>query len=180
MRTYLSVPCGGITMKSSQDYKQKVKWCLSKKDGIKLTEPSENLALDYEKKAKSALNIFESCLEKNELEWIAITGYFARYLTLYSIFAKCGIKSEIHDCTISLMKYGFVDGGIIEEKCFEELEEAKELRVKLQYYVAEHNSDEIREFSEKSREFVVKLNSVRNNMNKNDIKILRDKIMKIR
>ncbi|MEA2003961.1 MAG: hypothetical protein U9O53_03295 [archaeon] len=34
-----------------------------------------------------------------------ITAYYACYNALYSILMKCGIKSEIHDCTIELMDF---------------------------------------------------------------------------
>lgn len=43
-----------------------------------------------------------------------------------------GVKSEIHDCSIALMRYLFYD--IFERKFFAELEESKKQRIDVQYY----------------------------------------------
>jgi len=90
-----------------------VLWCLEQKRGIKLEEPNDNLYYVYIKKAKSALNMLTSAIEQNEVDWIATTAYYARYFAFYGLLQKCGIKSEIHDCTLSLRnstKFCFEDG----------------------------------------------------------------------
>lgn len=38
-------------------------------------------------------------------KWKVITAYYACYNALYSILMKAGVKSEIHDCTLSLMDF---------------------------------------------------------------------------
>ena len=90
----------------------KISWCLNQKRGIKLEEPNNNLCQAYFKKAKGSLNMLLSALEKEEIDWIATTAYYSRYFALYALFQKCGIKSEIHDCSISLMNFLFIEGFI--------------------------------------------------------------------
>ena len=58
---------GGITMKSEdKDSKGHVSWCWKQKRGIKLEEPNNNLCKAYIEKAKSALNMLDSAIEKEE------------------------------------------------------------------------------------------------------------------
>lgn len=79
--------------------KDKIKWCLCQKRGIQLTEPKPHLSKSYMEEADEALeNVFSA-----KGKWRTITAYYACYSALYSILMKCGIKSEIHDCTLELM-----------------------------------------------------------------------------
>ena len=55
------------------------------------------------------------------------------------MLAKCGIKCEIHDCTLKAMKLLFVDSGIISKELYEDIEDSKTLRVDLQYYTSNDN-----------------------------------------
>ncbi len=94
-------------MKEDRDPKSHVSWCWKQKRGIKLEQPNDNLCTVYIKKAKSSLNMLESATEKDEIDWIFTTAYYARYFAFYALLQKCGIKSEIHDCTI----FSKVDSG---------------------------------------------------------------------
>ncbi|MGM5488712.1 MAG: HEPN domain-containing protein [Nanobdellota archaeon] len=80
----------------------KLAWC--RKKGIKLIPPNENLAQAYLKKAYSSLNMLTSAIEKKEYEWMASTAYYARYFAVYALMMKCGIQSEIHDCTLHIVQ----------------------------------------------------------------------------
>src|SRR3990167_6240909 len=124
---------GDIAMELKENNsKSHILWCLKQKKGIKLEEPNNDLCLVYVNKAKSALNMLSSAIEKNEMDWIVTTAYYARYFAFYAILQRCGIKCEIHDCTISLMKLLFVEDNRIEEKYHAELQSAKSLRVDIQ------------------------------------------------
>lgn len=161
-------------MKSNKDH---ISWCLKQRRGIKVEVPNVNLTNVYLKKARSSLNILNSALEKDEVDWIATTAYYARYFALYALLQKCGIKSEIHDCTISLMKYLFVDENIIENKFYDELKLAKELRVDVQYYVAEElDRNELRTDSVTAQDFVLKMEEVIENISKEQVELVRNKI----
>lgn len=111
-------------------------WCKKQKKGIRLAVPSKVLGEVYLKKAESALNMLVSAIEKNEPDWIASTMYYAKYFSIYALLAKCGIKCEIHDCTLKAMKLLFVDSGIISAELYEDIGDSKVLRVDLQYYTS--------------------------------------------
>ena len=84
--------------------KSKIKWCLKQKNGIILTNPNTNLSNIYFEKSNSALRMLNAAKNLNETEWIAITSYYAKYMVFYALLQKIGIKLEIHECTIELMK----------------------------------------------------------------------------
>ena len=154
-----------------------IAWCLKQKRGIKLEEPNSNLCEVYIKKAKSSLNMLSSALDKDEVDWIASTAYYARYFVCYALLQKIGIKSEIHDCTISLMHFLFVEEGLIQEDLYQELQSAKELRVDTQYYVAEDIDDKIlKTDSEKARGFVLKMEEVIEQCSEEHIQTAREKL----
>ena len=167
---------GGIIMKSDEN---NILWCLKQKRGIKIEEPNDNLCDVYLKKAKSALNMLSSASDKEEVDWIVTTAYYARYFAFYALLQKCGVKSEIHDCTISLMHFLFVEGKIIEEHFDNELKLAKELRIDTQYYVTvELDKERLKQVSETARSFVLKMEEVIENLTKDQINQLRDKLKK--
>jgi uncharacterized protein (UPF0332 family) len=154
-----------------------VSWCLKQKRGIKIEEPSYNLCKVYIKKSKSGLNMLSSATEKDEVDWIATTAYYARYFAFYALLQRCGIKSEIHDCTISLIKFLFVEENIIEESFYNELQLAKELRIDTQYYVAEEiDKEKLKQDSETARDFVLKMEEIIENLTEEQINGLRNKL----
>ncbi|MBU0457154.1 MAG: HEPN domain-containing protein [Nanoarchaeota archaeon] len=160
-----------------EDKENHINWCMKQKRGIKLEEPNDNLCDVYIKKAKSSLNMLESAAEKDEIDWISTTAYYARYFSFYALLQKCGIKSEIHDCTISLMYFLFVDENIFEKHFYTELLLAKELRVDTQYYVTEEiDLDKLKKDSETARSFVLKMEEVIENLTEEQINKVRNKI----
>lgn len=170
---------GRITMKLKD--KNHVSWCLRHNRGIKLEEPNDNLCNVYLQKAKSALNMLSSATEKDEIDWIATTAYYARYFAFYALLQKCGIKSEIHDCTISLTHFLFVENKIIEENFYNELRLAKELRVNIQYYAAEGlDKEKLKRDSQTARKFVLNMEEVIENLREERISHLRSKLGSIR
>lgn len=164
-------------MKEDKDQKTHVSWCFKQKRGIKLEEPSDNLCAVYIKKAKSSLNMLESATEKDEIDWISTTAYYARYFAFYALLQKCGIKSEIHDCTISLMSFLFVEENFVEKHFYKELQLAKELRVDTQYYVREEvDLSKLKKDSETARSFVLKMEEIIENLTEEQIKTIREKL----
>lgn len=168
---------GDFTMKEDKDPKSRILWCLKQKRGIKLEEPNGNLCNVYIKKAKSSLNMLGSAAEKDEIDWISTTAYYARYFAFYALFQKCGIKSEIHDCTISLMHFLFVDRNLIEQHFYSELQLAKELRVDTQYYATEEiDLNKLKKDSETARSFVLRMEQVIENLTGEQIEVIREKL----
>ena len=182
MRSHSSILFGGITMKlDEKDPKSHVLWCLRQKRGIKIEDPNDNLCNVYISKAKSALNMLSSATEKDEVDWIATTAYYARYFAFYALLQKCGIKSEIHDCTIFLMHFLFVEESLIDEQFYNELQLAKELRVDTQYYITDKlDKEKLKQDSETARSFVLKMEEVIENLAKDKTIQLRDKLSNAR
>ncbi|MBU0532536.1 HEPN domain-containing protein [Candidatus Micrarchaeota archaeon] len=167
--------------KENRNPKIHVSWCFKQKRGIKLEAPNDNLCDVYIKKAKSSLNMLESATEKEEIDWISTTAYYARYFSFYALLQKCGIKSEIHDCTISLMQFLFVDENLIEQKYYDELLLAKELRVDTQYYFAEEiDLNKLKRDSETARSFVLNMEEVIENLTVKQIEEIRNKLINAR
>jgi len=167
-------------MKKDKDPKSHVLWCCRQKRGIQLEQPNNNLCNVYINKAKSSLNMLESAAEKDEIDWITTTAYYARYFAFYALLQKCGIKSEIHDCTISLMYFLFVEENLIDDPYYNELQIAKEYRIDTQYYTADKlDLDKIKKDSETARSFVLKMEEIIENITEEQINTIRDRLDKV-
>ena len=143
-------------MMRSDDEAGKVRWCMKQRRGIKLEEPNDNLCEVYIKKAKSSLNMLDAAIERGEIEWIVTTAYYARYFAVYALFQKCGIKSEIHDCTLSAVKYLLVDEGVLDAMMYKDILDAKHARVDVQYYaIGAVNNEKLIEKAKGAQEFVL-------------------------
>ena len=156
---------------------QHVTWCMKQKRGIKLEEPNNNLCNVYLKKAKSALNMLNAAIEKEEIDWIATTAYYARYFAFYAILQKCGITSEIHDCTLSLFHTLLVEEKLIEERLYTEFEAAKELRVNAQYYVTEElDKEQLKNDAKTASNFVLNMEELNEKITEKHITTLRTRL----
>lgn len=143
--------------------KDKLNWCLKQKNGIKLIEMNENLSRSYILEADETLTEMLKLVGK----WKTITGYYACYNALYSILIKCGIKCEIHICSIELMKlFEFND----EEINF--LSKLKDDRIQAQYYLKDKKLND----EDKVKEFIVKCKLILNKLNTQKITEIRNKL----
>ena len=138
-------------------------WCRRQKRGVSLMGGKPHLSEAYLKDAYDSLKV---CLS-SEGKWKVITGYYACYNALYSILMKCGIKSEIHECTIKLMKlFGF------SEKEIEFLEKLKRDRVQGQYYLKKVNLIGVVDV----KKFILRCEEILNSLNEDMIKEIRRKL----
>ncbi len=122
------------------DEKSYLKWCLKQGRGVRQVKPSDNLVRGYQQKSRNTLRSMEVNAREGILEWAVSAGYYARYFAVYALLQKVGIKSEIHDCTITLFNYLF--HGSISSGLVEGLKRAKEERVETQYYTSQITMDE--------------------------------------
>ena len=137
-----------------------IKWCLEQHRGIELVEPNEDISQSYLSDADDSIE----AMHRNTGKWKIVTGYYACYNALYALCMKTGIKSEIHDCTISLMDFfGF------EPKDKQFITQFKKDRIDVQYYLKPAKPPE--EAAVKS--FVVKCKLLINKLNDAQIKIIR-------
>ena len=128
----------------------KLKWCFSKKE-VKLIEPNENLAREYIKSAEETLVVIFAC---------------------YALLMRLGIKSEIHDCTIEILKF-LEKENIIDKRTAKILEKDKELRIDNQYYLK--NREVVVEY-EKLRDLILKIKEIINTITNKQIEEIRMKI----
>lgn len=145
--------------------KNKLKWCCMQKKGIEIIEQKPHLNKAYIQESEKDLKAFDSADEK----WRAIIGYYSCYEAVYSILMQCGIKCEIHDCTIELMDlFGFSE----KDKSF--IKKLKKAREESQYYLKRSltNKKDILIFTGKCKEII-------NNLNDDEINNIRGKINEI-
>ncbi len=136
----VSKKVGQLSQKTGQ-LSGKISWCLNQKNGIELIEPNDNLSEQYFREAKETLQeIFG-----HGTKWDVIMAYYACYNALYALLMKAGIKCEIHDCTINLMK--LIDGFDNADYMF--LTKLKDQRIQAQYYLKKEkleNLPEVKKF----------------------------------
>ena len=126
----------------------KISWCLKQKNGIELIEPNDNLSEQYFREAKETLQEISG----HGTKWDVIMAYYACYNALYALLMKAGIKCEIHDCTINLIK--LIDEFSNAEYVF--LTKLKEQRIQAQYYLKKEkleNLPEVKQFVLKCQVF---------------------------
>ncbi len=155
-------------------------WCLKQKRGIRIIDPNENLVKEYLRKATSSLNTMNAALQINETEWIMTTAYYARYFALYALLMKMGVKSEIHDCSIAVARL-LAREGILIENLVNDISQAKEMRVDVQYYVTkELEQGKVRRNVESTRKFVLEIEKAIENITTEQIESIRNTLNQFR
>ena len=81
-------------------------------------------------KSEEALDTLRT---SNSKDWQLTAAYYTIYHSIYSLFMKVGIKSEIHSCTIEFTKRYLKDYFTLED--FELIDKAFSARIDSQYYV---------------------------------------------
>lgn len=94
-------------------------------------------------------------------------AYYACYNSLYAILMKCGIYSEIHDCTIGLMLFLGFDP---EDVKF--IMRLKHNRIDIQYYLKNHAL----ESEEKVKRFVIRCRTINDSLTSLQIESIRKTI----
>jgi uncharacterized protein (UPF0332 family) len=144
-------------------------FCFKKAKGLKLVSLNDNLVEVYKRKSRSALNMLTSAIEKDEIEWILDTSYYAKYFMAYALFMKTGIKSEIHDCTIFALKSIFNFLGIISFELCKDLEDSRDIRVASLYYDKDFGKKEILIKAGTTSSFCLKIESILDTISKKEI-----------
>lgn len=138
----------------------KLKWCKKQSKGIKLVEPSKEISKEYYQNAEESLKVLRSIEETRSNMWLATTKYYIEYFAVYSVLMKIGIKCEIHDCTIALVRL-LEKEKLVKNGVSDLLEKDKELRIDNQYYLknkpVDINFDNLSEFILFIRETLDKL-----------------------
>lgn len=111
-----------------------ISWCKKQKNGIKLIEPNDNLSEEYLRNAEESMKVLKIIYPVQSNMWLATTKYYIEYFSVYSILMKIGIKCEIHDCTLTLVKL-LEKKNIFKKGTYKTLDDDKELRIDNQYYL---------------------------------------------
>ena len=154
---------------------KKISWCKKKEGGIKLQELNDNLSQEYYENAEESLKVLRSITKTKSNMWIATTKYYIEYFAVYSVLMKIGIKCEIHDCTIALVKF-LEEEKIIEKGISKILENDKELRIDNQYYL---KNKTVNIDFEKLSDFMLSIKMSLDRLDDTKIEELRDKIRKL-
>ena len=136
----------------------KIDWCLEQKKGIELVEPNDNLCEAYFKDANDSL----SGIENVKGMWRTVMAYYSCYFSFYALLMKVGIKCEIHDCTLKLMK-------MIKEFSDEDYDYLVSLKVKridVQYYLKKKVLEDLSEV----KNFVLKCDQIRKEFDLNELR----------
>ncbi len=66
--------------------------------------------------------------------WLATTKYYIEYFSVYAVLIKVGIKCELHNCTLALVRL-LEKKNIFKKGTYKTLDNDKELRIDNQYYL---------------------------------------------
>lgn len=138
-------------------------WCKRQARGISLIERKNHLSEAYIREAHDSLKV---CLNV-EGKWKVISGYYACYNALYAILMKCGIKCEIHDCSIGIMS--FFD---FEKEDIDFMNDLKRKRINVQYYLKDVELGEVLNV----KKFISKCELVLADLDDNKINEIRKKV----
>jgi len=150
-----------------------LKWCLKQSKGIRLVKPSENLMKAYLQKSRNALKSMEVNAKSGITEWAVSASYYAKYFAVYALLSKIGVKCEIHDCTIALFSYLFVDS--VSSQVIQELKQSKEDRIEMQYYTREIKVD-LEELMNQTKNFVLEMERIIDGLNSEIITSLQNRL----
>jgi len=151
---------------------KKINWCKKQERGIKIKEPNDNLSEEYYENAEESMKVLKSIKKTQSNMWLATTKYYIEYFAVYSVLMKIGIKCEIHDCTIALVKF-LENEDVIEKGTSKTLEKDKELRIDNQYYL---KNKPVNINLEKLSDFIVSIKRSLDKLNNKKIEELRKKI----
>lgn len=153
--------------------KDSMSWCLRQRQGLMLTQPSYNLCKAYLAKAENAISSMNANVKANIFDWAAVTAYYSRYLATYALLMKCGIKSEIHDCTIKALN--LLD---FPKELIQELEQSKRRRIDVQYYLKKIPQEEAVKDSQTAKKFLLSMEQLIEEIDEPTITKARQKIEK--
>ncbi|NQV09472.1 HEPN domain-containing protein [Candidatus Woesearchaeota archaeon] len=151
----------------------KIKWCFGLKDGLKLIEPNEEIAISYLREAKTSLKRAEKNFEDGDLLWTTVVIYYAEYYSLYSFLQRIGIKCENHFCSILAIAL------LLGKDKTETINKHKSKRVDAQYYMKIGKKEEVKKMLQEAKRFVIGFDNFISNLTNNDIKFYGKQLKKL-
>jgi len=154
----------------------KLNWCFKQKEGIRITEPSDNVSKAFIQKAEGAL---ESMKQMTNKDWKISTAYYSMYFAVYSILARIGVKCEIHSCTIELT--GKLLSEYFSDEEIEFLKDSAKARIDAQYYINRSVAEEqYKEMLKRAPKYLVKCKTINEKLTEDKINELRKQLTKMK
>ncbi len=145
---------------------------------LELVDPSDEIALSYEKKSGNCLQaaklIFKAALYENAVG----EAYYSIYNSIQSLFFRCGIKCESHGAAAVLLKRIFVL-----PKIYKIFSDAKEERIDKQYYVTPRQNKPVtdrsaQELISTADRFILEIGAYKNSLKLTQIEEIRERFRK--
>ena len=152
--------------------KKDINWCLKLKDGLKITEPNENLAKAYLLEAKYSIERAEKNFKDGDLLWTTVVIYYAEYYALYSFLQRIGVKCENHVCSILSVSL------LLGEDKTKTINQHKDKRIDAQYYMKVDQELKIKSMLQEAKIFVSNFDEITSNLTESEIKEYREIISK--
>ena len=152
----------------------KINWCFSVKNGLKVVEPNKEIALSYLGEAERTLSKIENLIEENDFVWASVRIYYCAYYSLYSFLQMIGVKSENHDCSIELVK------ELLDKDFIGEIVSFKKGRIDSQYYFKTGQKEKLSGFYLQVKNFYLDFREIIESLTDEDIKDFRDKMNKLK
>lgn len=151
----------------------KIQWCLNVSSGIEFIDPNSDLSKIYFKKAEDVLLAMKKL--KGNTDWEITSAYYAQYFSVYALFQKIGLKSEIHSCTLELMKIYLKNYFSLDELNL--IIKSQKSRIDLQYYSQRNISEKLHlEILKNTPLFLIKSKEIATLLNEREIKLIRGRI----
>lgn len=152
----------------------KIKWCFSVKNELKIVEPNKEIALSYLNEAEKTLSKIKNLIEENDFVWASVRIYYCAYYSLYSFLQRIGTKSENHDCSVELVK------ELLHKDFINEITSFKKDRIDSQYYLKTGQKEKLLGLYSKVKEFYLDFREIVENLTDQDIKDFNDKIKEMK
>lgn len=152
---------------------RKIKWCFSAKGGLKVTEPSREVALSYLNEAEKTLSKIKKLIDDEDFIWASVRIYYCAYYSLYAFLQKIGLKSENHDCTIKIMR------ELLGEKLLGNIEDFKKERISSQYHLKTGQKSKILRSYSLVKEFHLSFRKIIFEISEENIKDYRSRIRRM-
>ena len=151
---------------------KKLKWCFGLKDGLRIAEPNERLAISYISESKASLERAEKNFKDGDLLWTTVVVYYAEYYALYSFLQRIGVKCENHFCSILAVSL------LLGKDKTETINQHKDKRIDAQYYMKVDKEEQVGKMLQEAKIFVSMFDEIVSNADEKEISAYREELKK--
>jgi len=153
---------------------KKIKWCFLVKGGLRIVEPSKEVAFAYLEEAEKALSKVKELIEEGDFVWASARIYYCAYYSLYSFLQRIGVKSGNHDCSIELVD------GLLNKDFISDILNFKQSRIDSQYYLKIGQKEKLLEFYLKVKNFYLEFKEIVGGLTEQEIEGYINKIREVK